>query len=256
VPFGPLLAWKRGDLYAAAQRLSWALGGAILATLVVMIFVDRTMVFAALGIGLAVWLFLGALTDIALRSGLGSTSFSNMRRRFFGLPRSAHGGALAHLGLGVALLGIVATTAFQSEHIVAMKPGQSAEIAGRTLRFERLTPHNGPNYTEDQARFTLISGNREVGSLISAKRLYTARRMPTTEAGILTRGFSQLYVALGDPTPDGGIVVRIWWKPMVTMIWLGPLLMMIGGILSLSDRRLRVGAPARRKAPLIQQPAE
>ncbi|MBS9719904.1 heme lyase CcmF/NrfE family subunit [Tianweitania sp. BSSL-BM11] len=256
VPFGPLLAWKRGDLYAAAQRLSWALGGAILATLVVMIFVDRTMLFAALGIGLAVWLFLGALTDIALRSGFGNTSFANMRRRFFGLPRSAHGGALAHLGLGVALLGIVATTAFQSEHIVALKPGESADIAGRTLRFERLTPFQGPNYTEDQARFTLISGNREVGSVMSAKRLYTARQMPTTEAGIMTRGFSQLYVALGDPTPDGGIVVRIWWKPMVTMIWLGPLLMMIGGILSISDRRLRIGAPARRKVPTTLQPAE
>jgi cytochrome c-type biogenesis protein CcmF len=256
VPFGPLLAWKRGDLYAVAQRLSWALGGAILATLVVMIFVDRTMLFAALGIGLAVWLFLGAMTDIALRSGLGSTSFSNMRRRFFGLPRSAHGGALAHLGLGVALLGIVATTAFQSEHIVAMKPGQTAEISGRTVRFEQLTPVQGPNYTEDQARFTLIAGNREIGSLISSKRLYPARQMPTTEAGILTRGFSQLYVALGDHTDDGGIVVRIWWKPMVTMIWLGPLLMMIGGTLSLSDRRLRVGAPARRKASLAPQPAE
>ncbi|GHD06583.1 heme lyase CcmF/NrfE family subunit [Tianweitania populi] len=256
VPFGPLLAWKRGDLYAAAQRLAWALGGAILATLVVMIFVDRTMLFAALGIGLAVWLFLGAITDIALRSGFGNTSFSNMRRRFFGLPRSAHGAALAHLGLGVALLGIVATTAFQSEHIVALKPGETTDIAGRNLRFERLVPHQGPNYTEDQAVFTLISGNREIGSVSSAKRLYTARRMPTTEAGILTRGFSQLYVALGDPTPDGGIVVRIWWKPMVTMIWLGPLLMMIGGILSISDRRLRIGAPARRKAVLAPQPAE
>jgi len=256
VPFGPLLAWKRGDLYAAAQRLAWALGGAILATMIVMIFVDRTMLFAALGIGLAVWLVLGAITDIALRSGIGKVSFAAMGRRFIGLPRSAHGTAIAHLGLGVALLGIVATTAFQSEHITTMKPGDTAEIAGRSLRFDRLTPFKGPNYTEDQAFFTWIADGRELATLTSAKRLYPSRGMPTTEAGILTRGFSQAYVALGDPTDDGGIVVRIWWKPFVTMIWLGPVLMMIGGTLSISDRRFRIGAPARRRPSAMPQPAE
>ncbi len=249
VPFGPLLAWKRGDLYAAAQRLAWALGGAILATLLVMIFVDRTMLFAALGIGLAVWLILGAVTDIALRAGVGNVNWAVLKRRFFGLPRSAHGAALAHLGLGVTLLGIVATTAFQSEQILAMKPGDTADVAGRIVRFERIVPYHGPNYVEDQGIFTLISGNREVGKIRSAKRIYTATRMPTTEAGILTRWFSQAYISLGDVTAENGIVVRIWWKPLVTLIWLGPLLMMIGGCLSISDRRLRVGAPSRRKTP-------
>jgi cytochrome c-type biogenesis protein CcmF len=72
--------------------------------------------------------------------------------------------------------------------------------------------------------------------------------MPTTEAGIRTFGLSQLYVSLGDPTADGGIVVRVWWKPMVTLIWLGAVVMMVGGIFSLADRRLRVGAPAARRA--------
>ena len=80
---------------------------------------------------------------------------------------------------------------------------------------------------------------------MSAKRFYTARQMPTTEAGILTLGLSQLYVSLGDATADGGIVVRIWWKPLVTLIWLGGLVMMVAGAISLTDRRLRVGAPAQ-----------
>jgi cytochrome c-type biogenesis protein CcmF len=256
VPFGPLLAWKRGDLYAAAQRLAWALGGAILVALLIMLFVDRTMLFAALSIGLAAWLMLGAATDLVLRSGVGSQPWSVVRRRLWGLPRSAKGTALAHFGLGVTVVGIVATVAFQTERIVMMKPGDTIDFAGRQLRFERVEPFAGPNYTEDQARFTLISGNREVGTLVAAKRLYTARQMPTTEAGILTRGFSQAYVALGDPSGDGSWVVRAWWKPMVTLIWLGPCLMMAGGLLSISDRRLRVGAPARRRSQPVPAAAE
>jgi cytochrome c-type biogenesis protein CcmF len=248
VPFGPLLAWKRGDLYAATQRLAWALGGAIFVSVVVMLFVDRTMVFAALSIGLATWLMLGAVTDLALRSGLGSQPRAVVVQRLLGLPRSAKGTALAHFGLGVTVVGIVATLAFQTEQIVMMKPGDTIDLAGRQLRFERIEPFTGPNYKEDRGRFTLISGNREIGSIISAKRIYTARQMPTTEAGILTRGFSQAYISLGDPAQDGSWVVRAWWKPMVTLIWLGPCLMMAGGVLSISDRRLRVGAPARRKS--------
>lgn len=250
VPFGPLLAWKRGDLYAASRRLGWALAAAIAATLVVMIFVDRTALFAALGIGLAAWLIVGALTDAALRSGIGSQNLRGMWRRFSGLPRSAHGTSLAHLGLGICLAGIVATVAFQTEHITVMKPGETTDLAGRTIRFESLQPIQGPNFTADQGRFTLMSSNgASIGTILAAKRFYPARQMPTTEAGILTVWLSQAYVALGDPTTDGGIVVRLWWKPFVTLIWLGPLVMMIGGTLSLSDRRLRVGAPAGRKAP-------
>ena len=84
------------------------------------------------------------------------------------------------------------------------------------------------------------------GEIVSSKRFYPVRQMPTTEAGIRTMGFSQLYVSLGDETADGALVVRIWWKPLVTLIWGGALVMMAGGAVSLLDRRLRVGAPARR----------
>src|SRR5690606_20355640 len=92
-----------------------------------------------------------------------------------------------------------------------------------------------------------------VGDTWSSKRLYTARRMPTTEAGILTFGLSQLYVSLGDPIAGGGMVVRIWWKPFILCIWGGALIMMAGGFVSLTDRRLRVGAP-RRKAKSVKAP--
>jgi cytochrome c-type biogenesis protein CcmF len=257
VPFGPLLAWKRGDLAAAAQRLFAAFGGALAVALLALFFVDGVSALAAFGIGLAAWLILGALTDLALKSGLGVAPLAVAARRFAGLPRSVHGTALAHLGLGLTTLGIVAVTALQVERILEMRPGDSLDIAGYNLRFDGITPAQGPNYTEDRGRFELMRGGRPVAEIVSSKRFYTARQMPTTEAGIETRRLSQLYVSLGDQTAGGAVVVRVWWKPLVTLIWLGALAMMAGGAMSLMDRRLRIGAPARRRtAGATPAPAE
>lgn len=248
VPFGPLLAWKRGDLAGVAQRLFAAAGGALLAVMIALFLVDGTGVLAAFGIGLAVWLMLGALTDLALKAGIGNVGARIAVRRFVGLPRSVFGTALAHFGLGITTLGIVAVTSLEVEEIAVMRPGETLTAAGYTLRFEEISPYRGPNYTEDQGRFVYFdAAGRRVGEIVSSKRLYTARQMPTTEAGIATRGFSQLYVSLGDPTADGGVVVRVWWKPLVLLIWLGGVVMMAGGTVSLLDRRLRIGAPAARR---------
>ena len=248
VPFGPLLAWKRGDIAAASQRLMFAFGAALLAVLVTFLFVDGASVFAALGAGLSAWLVLGALTDLVLKSGLGNVTPRIALRRFLGLPRSVFGTALAHLGLGLTLLGIVSVLSFQKEAILVMKPAQVLEIGGHHLRFDGLHPVRGPNFTEDQGRFSLLDDNgKPTAEIMSAKRFYPVRQMPTTEAGIRTMWLSQLYVALGDETADGSVVVRVWWKPLVTLIWGGALVMMVGGFVSLMDRRLRVGAPARRK---------
>jgi cytochrome c-type biogenesis protein CcmF len=255
VPFGPLLAWKRGDIFGAAQRLMFAFAGALLAVLVTMVAVEGETVFAALGIGLAFWLILGALTDLVLKSGFGNVSAKVMLSRFLGLPRSVFGTALAHLGVGLSVLGIVGVVSFETEKILTMRPGETVELSGQTVRFEGLHPFQGPNYTEDQGRFVLLRAGSPVGEIVSSKRFYPARRMPTTEAGIRTMGFSQLYISLGDETPDGAVVVRMWWKPMVTLIWLGGLVMMIAGAISLTDRRLRVGAPSRRTKPAKPSPA-
>ncbi len=247
IPFGPLLAWKRGDVFAATQRLMAAAGGALLMMLVAYLLIDRATVFAALGIGLAVWMILGALTDLAQKSALGTVPLAVSLRRFTGLPRSVYGTSIAHLGMGLTTLGIVATLAFQAEHITVMRPGETAEIGSRMLQLEGVSPMQGPNYTETRVRFALFEGGVKQGEVSAAKRFYTARKMPTTEAGILTLGLGQLYVSLGDETADGGIVVRIWWKPLVTLIWFGGLVMMAAAAVSLTDRRLRVGAPSRRK---------
>jgi cytochrome c-type biogenesis protein CcmF len=212
-------------------------------------------VLAVLGLAAGLFLVLGAVADLWYRAGIGKVKADVAWRRLSGLPRSAFGTALAHAGLGVTVLGIVAVTTFQTEHVIEMKPGQSADAGGYTLHFDGMQPATGPNYTEDRGHFSVSRGGVEVADVWSAKRVYVAQRMPTTEAGILTFGLSQLYVSLGDPTRDGGIVVRIWWKPFILCIWGGALIMAAGGFVSLSDRRLRVGAPSRRAKAAKPAPA-
>ncbi|OCW55782.1 heme lyase CcmF/NrfE family subunit [Hoeflea olei] len=254
VPFGPLLAWKRADLAGAAQRLMTAIGLSLLVGLGVVYMTTGAPVLAALGLALGVYLILGALTDLVLRAGLGRVSAGVAWARFAGLPRSAFGTALGHMGLGVTVIGVVAASVFSTETVQSMRPGDTVEAGGYQLHFDGVRQGHGPNYTYMSGEFTVFKGGAEVAKIASAKRMYQARGMPTTEAGILTFGASQLYIALGDPESNGGLVVRVWWKSWVTFIWYGTVLMMIGGALSLSDRRLRVGAPNRARA--VKRPAK
>tara|TARA_R110002050_G_scaffold48221_3_gene112156 strand:+ start:41200 stop:43194 length:1995 start_codon:yes stop_codon:yes gene_type:complete len=257
VPFGPLLAWKRADLASAAHRLYFAVGVSLLVGLGVVFMQTGAPVLAGLGISLGVYLILGALTDLALRSGLGRVAANVAWRRLIGLPRSAFGAAFGHMGLGVTVIGVVAASLFSTESVVSMKPGDTVSAGGYELHFDGTRDGNGPNYSFTSGEFTVLRGGVEVATVASAKRFYQARSMPTTEAGILTFGASQLYIALGDPEANGGLVVRIWWKSWVTLIWYGTILMVIGGVLSLSDRRLRVGAPNRaRSSKAAKKPAE
>lgn len=258
VPFGPLLAWKRGDLLAVLQRLYLVAILAFVAAVVFFYVEHGGPVLAVVGLAAGLFLVFGAIADLWYRAGVGKVAASVAWKRLVGLPRSAFGTALAHAGLGVAVLGIVAVTTFETEHVVEMKPGQTVEAGGYSVRFDGIKPATGPNYTEERGHFSIGRGGVEVADVWSSKRIYTARQMPTTEAGILTFGLSQLYMSLGDPMDDGGMVVRIWWKPFILCIWGGAVIMAIGGFVSLSDRRLRVGAPSRRAklARPAMEPAE
>ncbi len=258
VPFGPLLAWKRADLLGALQRLFVAAGLSFAVALVFYYDQYGGPVMVVFGLAAGLFLVFGALTDLWLRAGFGRLSTSIGMRRLVGLPRSAFGTALAHMGLGITVLGIVAVTAFETEHVIEMKPGMTTPAGGYSLTFDGMKSAVGPNFTEDRGHFTIRRGGAVKADVWSSKRLYTARRMPTTEAGIATFGLSQVYVSLGDVMADGGIVVRIWWKPYILCIWGGALVMMLGGFVSLSDRRLRVGAPSRRARAGSQalEPAE
>jgi cytochrome c-type biogenesis protein CcmF len=248
IPFGPMLAWKRGDLLGAAQRLMAAGIAALVAVAVVWAMVRGGSALAPLAIGLGVFVIAGALNDLAERTGLFRMAFATTLRRARGLPRSNWGTAFAHAGIGVALIGIVCETTWNSEYIAAMKPGDVAKVAGYELKLDGLSQRQGPNFHEMLASFAVTLGGKPLGVMTPSKRNFTTRGMSTTESALLTRGVSQLYISLGDATADGGLTVRIYHKPLVLLIWFGPVLMAFGGMLSLSDRRLRVGAPKPARA--------
>jgi cytochrome c-type biogenesis protein CcmF len=257
MPFGPLLAWKRGDLLSAAQRLTAAAMLAAVAIALAFALEHGGPVLAPFGVGIAIFVMIGAVTDIAERTLVLRVPIGTVLRRAVGLPRSAWGTAFAHFGIGVTLLGIVSVTAWGAERIVAIKTGDTLEIAHYRLTFDGLFNRPGPNYRDTVGHFTVRRASGEIiGAMEPTRRTFPARSMSTTEAALMTRGASQLYLSLGDENPDGTVPVRLYFKPLVMLTWLGAVLMFIGGGLSLSDRRLRVGAPRPAKARAALQPAE
>jgi cytochrome c-type biogenesis protein CcmF len=165
-----------------------------------------------------------------------------------GLPRSAFGTVLAHGGVGVMLAGIVAISLWRLEVIVALKPGQSADIGRYNVTFIGEAPLTGPNYTGRVGSFLLKEDGREITTLRSEKREFKPSGMPTTEVGLLQTFTGDVYVVMGEPTTDGARAMRFYYNPFVNFIWAGAALMFFGGLLSLSDRRYRVGAPKRAQA--------
>jgi len=249
LPIGPMLAWKRGDLVGAMQRLVAAVLAAIIATVAAYAIAHRGPWLAPFGIALGVYVMAGAVTEWANRIKLGSAGRAEALRRARNLPRSAYGTLLAHFGIGMLVVGIIATSAYREEHILVMKPGESLAVGGYEVIFRGIEQGRGPNYREDVADFDVRRGGAAVTRLTPSKRLYDAPPQPTTEAGIHPSWRGDLYVVIGDPQPDGGYAVRAYFNPLVRFIWLGALIMFIGGGISLSDRRLRVGAPARARTP-------
>ncbi len=255
VPFGPLMAWKRGDLRGVTQRLTAAFIIALIGIAAVCVIEGRP-VLAAFGVGLAIFVIAGAITDMVERTGLWRAPFGTALRRAAGLPRSAWGSTCAHIGLGITLLGVIGVTQWGSEQIVSLRPGDKVSLRHYEFTFDGTTPRAGPNYSELAVKFTVRRNGERIGVMEPAKKTFAAREMTTTEAALMSRGFSQIYVSLGDTNADGSIAVRIYHKPLVLLIWLGCIVMVIGGGLSLSDRRLRVGAPKPAKARTALQPAE
>jgi cytochrome c-type biogenesis protein CcmF len=257
MPFGPLLGWKRGDLLGAAQRLVAAAFVAAVAIAATFAVQHGGPVVAPFGVGLALFVMAGALIDLAERTMILRIPLGTALRRAAGLPRSAWGTAFAHFGIGVTLLGIVVVTAWGAERIAALRPGDSVDVAHYRLSFDGLFNRSGPNYREVVAHFTVRRTNGDLlGSMEPSRRTFPARNMVTTEAALMRRGVSQIYLSLGDPAADGSVPVRLYFKPLVLLIWLGAVIMFVGGGLSLSDRRLRIGAPrpraAKTQAPALQ----
>jgi len=246
-PFGFSLAWKRGDLLGVAQRLAVAFAGGLVVFVGVLAVYRGGPVLAPVAAALAIYVMLGTLTEVFARIRRGGASLSVALSRARGMPLSFWGAATAHFGVGMLLLGLAAT-GFGAETIASMRVGAPLTVGPYEVTLDNVGQRGGPNYRETVALMTVRSGGAVVTRIEPARRQFTARQMATTQAGIATLGFGQLYVSVADPAADGSIPTRLYWKPLVTMIWLGACCMGLGGAISLTDRRLRFGAPARAKA--------
>jgi cytochrome c-type biogenesis protein CcmF len=250
LPFGPFLPWKRGSLRDAMRRLRVPALLAAAAGIASYIAMPSGSALASIGIATAVWLISGALAETAFRIKLLAAPAPEVWRRLINLPRSSHGGMLAHLGLGICVLGIVATSAWRAEQILTMKPGEMASFAGYELTFVSSSSRQGPNYEERYGDFRLTKSGVPVADLHPSKRQYIAPPNATTEAAIHPGWAGDFYLVMGDSGAESGsgVAVRLYFHPLVRLIWAGALIMFLGGMISLSDRRLRIGAPSRQSA--------
>ncbi len=244
---GPLMPWKRADLAGVLGRLKLAFAAAAAVALGSWALASGLSPWPVLGLGLAAWLFTGTLVELGERLKLFRVPASASWKRARHMPRSAWGMSIAHSGLAIAVAGIVVAQAWRAESIVLMRPGDTVEVAGYGITFDGVREIAGPNYAAERGAFTVTRGGREVVRLFPEKRMYPVQQMPTTEAAIYTTWLADLYVVIGDADGAGGWSTRIYHNPLVPWMWIGALVMVLGGGVSLSDRRLRVGAPARRR---------
>jgi cytochrome c-type biogenesis protein CcmF len=251
MPIGQLLAWKRGDLAGVMQRLAFAFGAGLLFVAILAVLRGGSAVSVILS-GVALYVILGSFTDLGRRVFAGGISFQFVSRAR-GIPRHAFGTAFAHAGLGVTLLGLAAT-GWGIEKITAVKPGDKVEIGPYELTFESIIPRNGPNYSEAVGRTVIRSHGEEIATIDPSTRYYPVRGMSRSEAGIATLGLGQVYMSIADVASNGAVNARIFWKPLVALIWIGALIMAFGGCLSLSDWSLRAGIARRARKAGTAQP--
>ncbi|MXP64856.1 heme lyase CcmF/NrfE family subunit [Roseomonas sp. M0104] len=241
---GALLPWKRARLWPVLQRLWWAALIAAGGVALVLAFAGWR-IGPAFGIGGGLWLVCGALADLADRIGLFRRPAAAWGRAL-GLPRAAWGGALAHAGLGVSVLGI-AGMGLASDRLAAVQPGQSLSLAGYEWRLDKVADAIGPNWTARRATVTVLRNGDLVTVMTPERRFFPVGRTTTTEAAIHTTFLADLYAVMGEEQ-NGAAVLRLHYNPLASWIWFGGGIMALGGALSLTDRRIRVAAPAPRGA--------
>ena len=254
LPIGSILPWKRGSLRRVLQPLWWAMAAAFTIGAIVWVLGTGRSLIAPIGAVLGAWLVFGALADLSQRTGRGSVK--DKLGRALRLPRADWGRAVAHAGFGVTIFGIAALTAWQVEDIRVARPGETFDVAGYDVTLRDVRRVEGANYISTMAEISLERGGREVALLLPEKRIYPVAGMPTTEAAIANGVFRDLYVVIGDPQEGGGWAVRTFIKPFANWIWAGAIIMALGGMLSLTDRRFRVAAGASKRLPGGGVPAE
>lgn len=253
LPFGATLPWKRGEVGKTAKNLRAIAALSVALGLLVWSLQTGGRMLAPIGLALAAWLVMGAFWDLLLRARIGDVPLTNTLRRLQKLPRSDWGKAVAHAGLGLLVFGVSAITAWEQEDIRVASLGERFPIGQYELELRKVDQVRGPNYVAEIATIAAYKNDREITVLKPERRFYPVQRMPTTEAGIdmgLTR---DLYVVIGGRQTDNSWTVHSYIKPFANWIWIGSIVMALGGLLSLTDRRYRVGMAVRRLSP---QPAE
>jgi cytochrome c-type biogenesis protein CcmF len=254
---GPMLSWKRADLQPALTRLWVAFGVAFFAMLMALTWVANGPLMGIIGIGLAAWLFAGTIAELSGRIRLFRVPPMESLRRLAHTPRASWGMTLGHLGLAIAIAGMTGAGSWRTESIQAMKPYETVTVAGYDFTFNGARSGQGPNYSFIRGIFKVSLDGREVVTLRPEKRIYNVSKRSTTEAAIHTMFLGDLYAVVGDKnTVTGEYVTRIYFNPLVVWMWGGVLIMVGGGILSLTDRRYRIGAPAGRRVTKLNRNVE
>ena len=244
----PLMPWKRADLKGILGRLKFMALVVLAAAFGIWAYVGDGSLFALLGLLMGLWLAGGVLFDIAQKARMGKMKASGSLHRLAGQPRSQWGMWLAHFGIAVVIFGITASEAWTSERLAIMTLDSSEEVAGYEFTLDKVWPVAGPNYSAVRARIQVSKNGERVASLEPEQRIYNSPTRQTTEAGIRTLALGDLYAVIGDASPAGGWSVRLYFKPLVAWLWGGAFLMMLGGLISLSDRRLRIAVTPKKIA--------
>ncbi|NJM34346.1 MAG: heme lyase CcmF/NrfE family subunit [Rhodomicrobium sp.] len=257
IAVGPMLKWKRDSIGGALGKLTRPAIVAALVAAAVLVATYGSDAVSAFALGLAVWIVAGSLAILAHRARLGKVPLGTSLHLAWIAPRSVYGLVLAHAGLGITVAGITAMSAWQQEALKTVPIGGHVDVGGYRITLSSVTTPAGPNYQAERANFEVRDGERLVTTLFAERRFYNVRRTQTTEAGIYTNLISNVYVAIGEKSVANEWTVRAYYHPLVPWIWFGPMIMALGGFVSLSDRRFRVGAPqrARQRAPVLA-PAE
>jgi cytochrome c-type biogenesis protein CcmF len=242
---GPIARWKQAELPDLATRLRWALAVTVVAALLAAWIAGRIAAGPVLGLLMAFWIVASVATDLLgrLRPKLAGGSVVERARL---LPRAWIGMTLAHLGVAAFIVGVTMVRSYEVERDVRMAPGDTTELAGFRFTFRGANEITGPNYVAMRGSVDVERDGRVVAQMFPEKRIYRVQQNPMTEAAIHSRPTRDLYVSLGEAV-DGGAawIVRVYYKPFVTWIWGGCLLMGLGGLVAATDRRYR--APARRE---------
>lgn len=244
LPIATMLSWKRANLKSQIKALLLPLLAAILIGIVAA-FLAKNKPMAMVGIILAFWLILGAIAELGQKIGFGKIDFSQSLTRLKAQRLHALGMFFAHIGVGVFILGAVIQTNFQTETTKALAQTESVSFSGAKIVLAEMISKEGPNFYSDAAIIELIQGNKKT-ILAPERRYYPAAKMPTTEVARKSNLFGEIYIALGEPTFVDGAPkwsLRLYYNPFVGYIFFGAFLIGFGGILSLLDRGLRIGAP-------------